>query len=549
MRMGREKHRESSADSGTALLAQASASGGSRLAFLRPRSLRAQLALWHGGLLALTLILLSGFTYLLLRQVLNSRADAALADYADKTSREIAAVLYHHQTIHPGQDLQEAELRAFLENTEMQSRGRFVQVVDRNGKPVAVSDALRAFPLPSPPDTRLRILSGQDRIRFETIPEPRFVDSVRVVTVPVQMGPQIPYLVQVGTSVEGVEEAIQRVSTLLLVLTPSIFVIALLGGWMLVGRSLKPVDDMTRAALSIESKRLDVRLVPQRTDNEIGRLAGALNEMIARLDRSFRQIERFTADASHELKTPLTTIRGEAEVALMSDLTPVQYRATFQSIIEETERLSEIVNNLLLLSRADADQARLKQEPVALHEVAMQVYERLEGLAHRKNITLDIAAMEEVDLRGDALWLQQLMTNLLHNAIHYTPEGGKVVLSLTREDTEEVEGVPAFRRSGAPDTGLSPIENRKSKIENPRAVFAVRDTGPGIPAEHLPHIFDRFYRVDSGRSRDQGGSGLGLNIARWVTEAHGGQISVISEVGQGATFIVRLPIPDPDALS
>ena len=477
------------------------------------RSLRAQLALWHGGLLALTLILLASLIYLMLRQVLSSLADAALEDYADKTARNVAAELYKAETLAPKRArspdeqrrLDDEAVKSFLDATI--AWGRFVQIDDVRGRPVAVADALRSKHFPDQPDTRNRILSHQARVTFETLSDPY---QMRVVTIPVEMGPRISYLVRVGAPVEGVEEAIRRVSALLLVLTPSIFVIALAGGWILVGRSLKPVDEMTRAALSIESRRLDVRLVPPRTDNEIGRLASALNEMIARLDRSFRQTERFTADASHELKTPLTTIRGEAEVALMGDLRPEQTRATLLSIVEETERLSEIVNNLLLLSRADADQVRLKHEPVALDQIAMQAYEPMERLAHRKTITLDIAAMEEITLSGDGLWLHQLITNLLHNAINYTPEGGKATLSLVREG----------------DT----------------AVLKVWDTGPGIPPQDLPHIFDRFYRVDSGRSRDQGGSGLGLNIARWVVESHGGVLSVESVLGEGATFIARLPI-------
>ncbi|HZO89336.1 MAG TPA: ATP-binding protein [Chthonomonadaceae bacterium] len=477
-------------------------------------SLRAQLALWHGGLLALTLLLLAGFTYLLLRQFLNSRADAALVRYAEDTAKTIAATLYHYETLHPGRTVDRATEQSFVDNTELQSWGRYVQVINSHGDKVAYSDALRTNSLPIHTETLLAGLAGKPR--FETVHDLGEY-PVRMVTVPVFQGEKIPYLVQVGASVEGVEAALQRASEILLVLTPSVFVIALLGGWWLVGRALKPVDDMTQAALSIESKRLDLRLVPPRTDNEIGRLAAALNEMIARLDKSFRQIERFSADASHELKTPLTSIRGEAEVALMSDLTPEEYRRTLKSIIEETERLSSIVNNLLLLSRADADQVRLKQEPLALDGVALNAYEPMERLAHRKNITLDIEVMDSVRLNGDALWLGQLITNLLHNAINYTPEGGSVVLSLIHAPDPDHPGGPGF------------------------AVLSVRDTGPGIPPEHLPHIFDRFYRVDSGRSRDQGGSGLGLNIARWIAESHGGQITVASEVGKGTTFTVRLP--------
>jgi heavy metal sensor kinase len=474
---------------------------------VRPRSLRAQLALWHGGLLALTLLLLAAFTYLLLGRVLNSLADANLEKYAKTTATGIAARLYQYQTENPGKPIPPNVETAFIDNNELQSWGRYVQVIDSHNRAVAYSDALKTRQLPGSTEVFLKGFGGQEQA-FETYTNLGEY-PVRIVTVPVWMGSQIPYLVQVGASVEGVEAALQKALVILLVLTPSVFLIALLGGYILVGRSLKPVDDMTRAALSIESRHLDTRLVPPRTDNEIGRLASALNEMIARLDRSFRQIERFSADASHELKTPLTSIRGEAEVALMSDLPPEEYRRTLRSIVEETERLTTIVNNLLLLSRADADQVRLKQEPVALDEVAMAAYDPMGRLARRKNIALDIEAMDAVTVRGDALWLQQLITNLLHNAINYTPEGGAVFLSLTREKD--------------------------------RALLSVRDTGPGIAAEHLPHIFDRFYRVDSGRSRDQGGSGLGLNIVRWIAESHGGQIAVASEVGEGTTFTVRLP--------
>ncbi len=479
---------------------------------LRPRSLRAQLALWHGLLLALTLLLLAAFTYLLLREYLNHSADAALTEFAETTSKDIASAVYHYHTLHGDQPLDPDTERRFIDNNDLQSWGRYVQVIDPEGHAVAISDALRTNRLPVPSETLLACRTTARPV-FDTVTTLGQY-PVRMVTLPVMLGDRIPYLVQVGASVEGVEGALQRALFILLVLTPSIFLIALLGGWALVGRSLRPVDEMTRAALSIGSNRLDLRIAPARTDNEIGRLAAALNEMIARLDRSFQQIERFTADASHELKTPLTAIRGEAEVALMSTSTPPDIRLTLESIIAETERLSTIVNNLLLLSRADADQVRLKQEPVALHEIVLAAFETLERLASRKNITLDFAEMEDVIMEGDALWLQQLFTNLIHNAILYTPEGGQVTLALKTE------------RMGA----------------GRNAVFSVSDTGSGIGDEHLPFLFDRFYRVDSGRSREQGGSGLGLNIARWVAESHGGNIAVASALGSGSVFTVRLPL-------
>lgn len=476
------------------------------------RSLRVQLSLWYSSLLALTLLLLAAFTVFVLRAVLNSRVDTALETYAEQVSSHIASQVAYVQAKHPGYAIDKDTEKRFIDSG-YQAWGRYVQVVNPIGHVVVYSNAFRTASLPDDPPTRRAVL---------TTGQPRFVTrtdigeyAVRVVTYPVRVQGKVLYLVQVGTSVEGVDAALQRASTLLLVITPSVFLISLLGGWTLVGRALQPVDEMTRAALTIESAHLDTRLVPPRTDNEIGRLASALNEMIARLENSFRQMERFSADASHELKTPLTAIRGEAEVALMGAQSPEETRRTLQSIIEETERLSAIVGNLLLLSRADANQVRIKQEPVALHEVLLMVYESLERLARQKRIEVDLEMAEEVGICGDVLWLHQLLANLVQNAINYTPEGGSVLLLLKKE-----------------------IEASGTTM----AVLEVSDTGPGIAPEHLPYLFDRFYRVDASRSRDQGGSGLGLNIARWIAESHNGQISVTSVVGQGTTFTVRLPV-------
>ena len=378
---------------------------------------------------------------------------------------------------------------------------------------MAYSDALRTNQLPPGYDALRLGLSGQTTIRTEN----SFgTHPVRIATTPVRAADgHIPFLVQVGASVEGVEEALARATQILLIVAPFVFLIGLVGGWNLVGRALKPVDEMTRAAMSIESKRLDLRLTPVETDNEIGRLAAALNTMIARLDRSFRQIERFSADASHELKTPLTSIRGEAEVALMSQQTPEERDQTLRSIIEETERLTSIVNNLLVLARADANQIQVQREPTALHEAAMAAFESVEALARKKGVSLDINQMDDVTVLGDSLWLQQLAANLLQNAVKYTPEGGTVTLSL--------------------------------KHSNGSALLSVLDTGPGIASDHIPHLFDRFYRVDSGRSRDHGGTGLGLNISQWIAQIHNGSIEVQSELGKGSCFTVCLPAaPDVD---
>jgi two-component system, OmpR family, sensor kinase len=478
----------------------------SRAIRLRPRSLRARLAFWHAGLLAVTLILLSGLTLLILRSVLSSRADEALYDYADKTAARIATALYQGTLTGP------PDFQRLLSELP-QDLGRSVQVVDaRTGSIVAQLQGLTDSKLPLDMDTRIKAMRGQ--VMYQTVTGP-FEHPVRIVTVPVQMGESVPYMVQSAGSLEGVEYALQRTSAILLILTPLVFGFSLLGGWKLVGGSLRPVDEMTRTAMAMEPGRLDHRVEPTGSDDEIARLASAFNEMMGRLDRSFRQIRQFSADASHELKTPLTSIRGEAEVALMGDLEPEQYRKTLRSIVDEVERMSAIVENLLLLARADAEQVQLRREPLALEDLVLRVYEQMEGIARRKGVGLEIGEIDSVEAQGDSLWLGQILTNLVNNAVKYTPSGGKVTLAL---------------RLGEDD--------RSARI-------SVTDTGHGIAPEHLPRLFDRFYRVDSGRSREAGGVGLGLNIAQWAAHSHGGEITVESKVGQGTTFTLVLPLEPP----
>lgn len=482
-----------------------------------PRSLRARLALWQAGLLALTLLALSALTLVLLRTVLSSRLDGALADYAEKTAANVATTL-NQSSVHGGR-----EPDRFFNSAIRREWGRELQLVDaRTGNIRDHTAGLADTRLPTDMDERLNASRGVPTFKTRTnLGE----FPVRVVTYPVHVAREVPYLVQAAESLGGVEEALGRASSILLVLTPSVLALALVGGWLLVGRSLHPVDAMTRAALAMEPGSLAHRIEATGSDDEIARLADAFNQMLERLDRSFRQIQQFSADASHELKTPLTAIRGAAEVALMGEMDPDEYRRTLRSIVDDAERMSAIVENLLLLARADANQIQIQRELIDMQGLALGVYEQLEPLAHRKGVALDLGLLEEAMVEGDPLWLNQIAVNLVNNAIKYTPEGGNVTLALRLAAT-----------TGQDKTG-----------EIARAEFSVSDTGPGIPAIHLPRIFDRFYRVDSGRSRDAGGVGLGLNIAKWAAEAQGGRIDVESEVGVGTTFTLSLPASLPTA--
>lgn len=468
------------------------------------RGLRAQLALWHAGLMGLTLLGLGGLTYALLFRVLYSRADQALLEYADTTARQMAATLYRLETAREAGATTPFPL--FLSN-DLRTWGRYIQVVDPQGNIREKSDGLQTNPLPVQAGALRQGLAG--RVNLETV-HGLGEHPVRMATVPVRMGARIPYLVQAGTSLEGVEAALQRARWILIALTPGVFLLALGGNWLVVGRALRRVDNLTRTALDIQSSNLQRRLQHEGPEDEIGRLARAFDQMIARLDRSFQQVRQFSADASHELKTPLTAIRGEAEVALMGEHDAAAYRQSLGSILESAERMSEIVDSLLLLARTDAGVELIRREPVELPGLVLEAMENLETLAARHGVTLDLAEIEDVAVPGDALWLNQVVTNLLGNGIKYTPEGGRVTVSLRRRD------------------GSAELE--------------VRDTGIGIPAEHLPHIFDRFYRVDKGRARAAGGTGLGLSITHWAVEAHGGTITCDSRPGEGSTFRVRLPV-------
>lgn len=469
------------------------------------RGLRAQLCIWHAGLMALTLLLLAGFTYALLIRMLHSRADAALLEYADTTARSIAATLYRSEEPSPGPGPAGQETR-FLAN-DIRNWGRYIQIIDPQGNVRERSDGLYSHPLPVSATCLRQGLRGD--VTLETV-QGLGEHPVRIVTVPVQMGSRVPLLVQAGTSLEGVEAALQRAGLILAIVTPSVFLLSLFGGWLLLGRALRRVDDLTRTALEIQGTNLQRRIRHAGPDDEIGRLAQAFDQMISRLDQSFQQVRRFSADASHELKTPLTAIRGEAEVALMGELSPEEYRRTVRSILESAERMSEVVERLLLLARADSGQSLLRRERVEMGELLLGAIESLESYSAREEVALEVGEVEDLAVEGDPLWLNQVLTNLLTNGLKYTPAGGRVTVDLRRVDG--------------------------------RAEVAVRDTGVGIAPEHLAHIFDRFYRVDEGRARAAGGAGLGLSITRWAVEAHGGEIQVESVLGEGSTFRVRLPL-------
>lgn len=313
----------------------------------------------------------------------------------------------------------------------------------------------------------------------------------------------------VGRPTREIENALNSLVNTLLVAVPLAMVVAGAGGIFLARRALKPVDDISRTALEIEEKDLS-RRIPVKTRDELGRLAATLNQMIERLERAFKRQREFTGDASHELRTPLSVIQAEASLALQKERSAEEYRESLATISEEAKHMSTIIEELLTLARADSGTEKLVFETVDLGELLRGLAADGEVLCQEKGLVFRVGDLPAIEIRGDRAKLRQLFLNLLDNAVKYTPAGGTVSLSLERGEKE--------------------------------ARVTVSDSGIGIPPEHLPHIFERFYRVDKARSRAEGGVGLGLAIALHIARSHGGTITVESEVGKGSTFHVRLPL-------
>ncbi len=302
----------------------------------------------------------------------------------------------------------------------------------------------------------------------------------------------------------------------ILVAFPLIFVLSVLAAWGLAGANLQPVDHLIGDLEAIEDGRgLHRRLPVESDENELDQLAETINAMIARLEGSFAALRRFTADASHELKTPLTVLRADIERAMSVPNAPADQLPALEEALAETARMSDLVDSLLTLARADEGRFDIHREPVDLQALVVDVFETATILGESQGLTVTLAANDPISLLGDPVRVRQLFLNLLTNALKYTPKGGTVTVALERRGDN--------------------------------AAFSVHDTGLGIAAADLPFIFDRFWRADRARSRasERGGFGLGLAIAQWIAHAHGGSINVASRLGRGSTFTVTLPAEPP----
>ena len=322
-----------------------------------------------------------------------------------------------------------------------------------------------------------------------------------------------PVVIIVGQTTTEITDVLHTFVYVIVIAMVAIIILAGIGGLFLAERALKPVKQITKTAQNIEGSDLSQR-IDVKTDDELGRLASTLNEMIGRLEESFNRQRQFTADASHELRTPLAIMQAEATLALSKERSPDDYRKSLETISQESDYMSSVIGKLLFLARSDAGKEQLSFEDVELKGLITGLASNIEALAQDKGIKFVVDAKEELTVNGDKVKLRQLFINILENAVRYTPIAGQISVSLVQKDAN--------------------------------AVVAIADTGIGIPPEHLPHIFERFYRVDKARARADGGVGLGLAIAKIIAESHKGKIEVESELGKGTTFTISLPLKGPE---
>ena len=318
-----------------------------------------------------------------------------------------------------------------------------------------------------------------------------------------------PYFILVVEPLDSIAASLQVVRRVLLFGLPFLMALAGVGGYWLTTRSLAPLGWMASQARRITGSNLETRLEIGNAAEELMVLAASFNELLSRLDQSFESMRRFVADASHELRTPISVIRGEADVALSHDRAPSEYRESLAIVLDESRRLSRLVDDLLNLARADAGHVRLQPRDFYFNDLLAECCRSVQALANARHIELEWQCAGDMPFHGDEELLRRLVVNLLDNAIRYTPPGGKV---------------------------SAVLESHGADLR-----IRIADTGVGIPPDAAPHVFERFYRADKARSRADGGFGLGLAIVKWIAESHHGAVELSSQPESGSTFTVTLP--------
>ena len=458
-------------------------------------SFRFRLTLWYLLFFSLLFVLFSLFLHGVLSHALERRLDEALAVEANTT----AAMLQDEFEEMKG-DVPAASSDAV---SGMRLHGSLVAVLSGN-RVLAAST-----PLPQPQVDFIAARAAFDPAADLTVAVPQVApNGARAAVHHIAVGGRDYQVVALQSRDELVEDlaVLRRVTFLAL---PLVIALAGFGGYWLASRSLAPLGWMAEQAHRITGSNLNTRLEIGNAADELAVLSASFNQLLSRLDLSFESMRRFVADASHELRTPLSIIRGEADVALSHDRSAAEYRESLAIILDESRRLSRLVDDLLNLARADAGRLKLQSEEFYLNDLLAECCRSAQSLAAARGIALECHSAEDARFRGDEELLRRLVMNLLDNAIRYTPPGGKITATL------EVE--------------LSEVR------------IGIADNGTGIAPDAAPPVFERFYRADTARSRQGGGFGLGLAIVKWIAESHRGEVALATTPGAGSTFTVTLP--------
>jgi two-component system OmpR family sensor kinase len=465
-------------------------------------NIRLRLTLWYTAILFLILLVFSLAVYLGL-------ARSLLATVDNHLQREVGEILGNLNFERPHDDDAD-EQEAGLELKYTPEEGVFWRILGADGRPLIDPGYFEGASF----DPNV-LAAGRAQFEYARLASDT---PIRLYTAPFIIEEQGAGIVQVAESYRHVQDVQGQLILLLALGIPFTLLAASLGGWFLAGSAINPIDRITRAADQISAQDLHQRLDLDLPNDEVGRLASTFDKMLARLEDAFERQKRFIADASHEMRTPLTILKGDVEVALNRPRSVEEYQETLEMVNETTDRLTGLVEELFLLARADNNQVPLQIVEFNLPDLLIKEISHLMPRAIEKNVALNLDAPDELSMQADLAKLSRLFINLIDNAIKYSEAGDEVTVRVTTQDQF--------------------------------ACVAITDTGPGISPEHTSQLFQRFYRVDKARSRlttdtNGSGAGLGLSIAQWLAELHGGRIEVVSDVGQGSTFTVWLPLMQP----
>jgi heavy metal sensor kinase len=465
---------------------------------MKRTSIRFRLTAWYAAILAVTFVFVGVGVWLAIRDSINETVDKELRS-------RVQAMRDFLQRQGSGGDAAVDEL---IEHAALLPVGTSFRIADGHGRWIYRSPGTEGWDVMAPDPSRL-----PRRGRSETVL--RNGNPVRVLS-----ALMAPGVIQIGIPIDEFLEMLNAFTWTALLASPLLLMLASTGGYWMSRRALAPVEQIARTSGEIEAQNLSERLPLRGTGDELDHLSATLNGMFARLEDSFRRITQFTADASHELRTPVAIIRTTAEVVRRKSRSEKEYAEALDRILAESERTTELIEDLMLLARADAHTEEMVLESVALGELAQAASGDARVLAEAAGVTLTNGELNHCAVSGEYRALRRLLLIVLDNAIKYSKPGGEVWLHL-----------------GVCQQG-----------DRPMAVVEVRDNGIGIAPEDLPHIFERFYRASKDRSRKIGGVGLGLSIAQTIAQRHGGEIQIESRPGVGSTVRVFLPASDKGAI-